>query len=329
MKNYSILAIALTILHLNVYSQIVPSSCTANQSVVDSYYGDAQYMALQHTFNTLSPEVDSFQISTAFTNTFLDALIAVYNATSLPARDTVVEMIDIHHLANPTMNSFNVSADPNLDWMVNLSNDQFPTGNILLDAMMMSHGYEVTTYLEYNDQNFFHTAFFKSEMNHNLNPVVNALDADSGVYNAEQNWLGGDGNSLEGEITDTYIELIYTYAWGDCFSGCAYSRSWTFRVYDNCDVEYMGSEGDVTMGVGIQAFSESKVRLFPNPVQDLLQLEGISNQVNYQIFNINGQVVQTGSIGNSSISVTELPAGNYHLLLDENGETYRSTFVKY
>ena len=66
---------------------------------------------------------------------------------------------------------------------------------------------------------------------------------------------------------------------------------------------------------------ESILKVYPNPVSEVLRIEGISSfsNINFQIFDIHGQLVKTGSINPSnSISVSDLPQGMYFLKL-ENG----------
>jgi M6 family metalloprotease-like protein len=66
---------------------------------------------------------------------------------------------------------------------------------------------------------------------------------------------------------------------------------------------------------------EPILKIYPNPVSEVLRIEGISSfsNLNFQIFDIHGQLVKTGSINNSnSISVSDLSQGMYFLKL-ENG----------
>ena len=53
-------------------------------------------MAVRKFFNNNLNEKDSVLISVAHADTFFRVLVAVYNATSLPARDTVVNLLHIH-----------------------------------------------------------------------------------------------------------------------------------------------------------------------------------------------------------------------------------------
>ena len=66
---------------------------------------------------------------------------------------------------------------------------------------------------------------------------------------------------------------------------------------------------------------KSILKVYPNPVSEVLRIEGISSfsNINFQIFDTHGQLVKTGSINTSnSISVSDLSQGMYFLKL-ENG----------
>lgn len=64
--------------------------------------------------------------------------------------------------------------------------------------------------------------------------------------------------------------------------------------------------------------------LFPNPVEDVLNIKGIESSTLFQIIDINGRVVKTGQTNDNSINVQDLPKGNYWINL--NAQTY--PFIK-
>jgi hypothetical protein len=64
---------------------------------------------------------------------------------------------------------------------------------------------------------------------------------------------------------------------------------------------------------------ETQITYYPNPVSDYLklQLNGIQQELNYEIINLSGQVLLKGSCSfdNSMIDVRDLPRGSYILSL--------------
>ena len=74
---------------------------------------------------------------------------------------------------------------------------------------------------------------------------------------------------------------------------------------------------------------ESSLKVYPNPVSEVLRIEGISSfsNINFQIFDIHGQLVKTGSVNTSnSISVSDLSQGMYFLKL---GNGMLAKFIKH
>ncbi|MBK9593343.1 MAG: hypothetical protein IPO32_18210 [Crocinitomicaceae bacterium] len=72
---------------------------------------------------------DTIHIPQTHVDTILNALIAVYNATSLPARDTVVTIYGITAQNYPTVDGIYVQVDTTAAWSDSLDNGIIPTGN--------------------------------------------------------------------------------------------------------------------------------------------------------------------------------------------------------
>lgn len=72
-----------------------------------------------------------------------------------------------------------------------------------------------------------------------------------------------------------------------------------------------------------------RTRIFPNPVGDLIRLEGqLPRDVSYRIRTSAGKLVQQGQVVSDEIPLGFQTAGNYILLLDRDGELESHTFVK-
>src|SRR5689334_6189231 len=66
------------------FAQRVPSSCDAPDSVKELYLGDAAGLAYDYQIRLHPSYKDSTNISQLLQDTFLRALLAVYNAVQLP-----------------------------------------------------------------------------------------------------------------------------------------------------------------------------------------------------------------------------------------------------
>ncbi len=71
----------------NVGGQI---NCIAPDSIIEKYKDDADRLALRKISGLHLPYEDSIEIPKIFSDSFLNELIAVYNAVGIPERDTVM-----------------------------------------------------------------------------------------------------------------------------------------------------------------------------------------------------------------------------------------------
>ena len=69
--------------------------------------------------------------------------------------------------------------------------------------------------------------------------------------------------------------------------------------------------------VAIEPEGDKGISIFPNPVQDYLLVEGIQAKSKFSIFDIQGRLIQSGVITNSSVDVRQLPQGSYFLQFEE------------
>lgn len=326
MKNFILLLLFLTGFFATK-GQIVNSFCTAPDSVVSFYEDDAYRLAVRKLFRNNLPDKDSIYIPTIHSDTVLKALLAVYNATTLPARDTVVSMFDIHSKPDYSVNSFSIRADSTLSWMQQLKVGNIPTGNPLIDSLMAKYHLSMTNYTHFQFLNVpWDLVAFKSASNYNIRPLKALFDTISGVYATFQ---ADVPNSWDNNINDSlyadHVELLYTYAFGDCPAGCTGYRFWKFNIYFDCSVEYMGSYG-TPLPTEIQNHEIQHVTLYPNPFKDAIFISGTSKPFNFSVSNTLGQVLLNGqSINNSIPYLDQLPFGVYILTIktDNNIGTFK------
>jgi hypothetical protein len=234
-------------------------------------------------------EKDSIIIPQSHIDTVLNALIAVYNASSLLEVDSVINTFDIRAI-KPRLNSIMITADTNLAWMKNLRIDVFPTGNSYIDSLIEIYKFKV------ENKGYWKWFFvFKSEYNYNLNPIIATLKNIEGISSAEINRYIGDGNDIIDSVGAEFVELIYSYGWGDCPNGCAYKHYWKFRVFYDCSVEFVESYGTPFDITNIKQVSiNEKISVFPNPFVNSIFVSGINSEFKYSIYNLLGQKIQFG-----------------------------------
>jgi len=84
---------------------------------------------------------------------------------------------------------------------------------------------------------------------------------------------------------------------------------------------------------GTMAVSEAKsdvkpVKIYPNPVEDVLNVLNVSANASYEIFNSPGQLVSNGNIGDGKINVSTLVKGIYFITIKNKKENNTTKFVK-
>lgn len=298
---------------LPVSAQIRKSRCDAPDSIKVKYKEDADRMALRRVFSDLSDYVDSASIPGKWSDTILSALMSVYNVDSIPARDTVFKMFNIHTFTNPVLNSFYLAADSNLVWMQQIHKNVFPTGVDSFDFLMKKYNLSLLRY--YSLPAFhYHIVVFESKKNYNFEVISNHFDSLQGVLYANRYSVAGDGNDIKATMDSTFTDLVFSKGWGDCPTGCMQRRYWKFRAFKDCSVSYLGSYGNLLSTNSVKNVKHQHIHISPNPFNTVINLPDMTPGFEYKFVNSLGQVVITGVSDSNRISGLDvLNAGVYIL----------------
>ncbi|MDX2362066.1 MAG: T9SS type A sorting domain-containing protein [Crocinitomicaceae bacterium] len=70
--------------------------------------------------------------------------------------------------------------------------------------------------------------------------------------------------------------------------------------------------------------------IFPNPVEDLLTIDGISTATSYAVYSVDGRQVLSGRLDgvNNQINTADLVSGKYNLILSSGDGQLNSSFLK-
>ncbi|HUR31612.1 MAG TPA: T9SS type A sorting domain-containing protein [Saprospiraceae bacterium] len=308
----------------NGYNQI---NCTAPDSIIEKYKDDADLLALRRIQSLQSTYKDSIEIPRIVSDTFLNALIAVYNATHLPERDTVIEILDIHTSPSAYIDRIVVAADSNLSWMKLLRQNLIPTGYAPLDSMIDKYDLSVDGYENWSNWFFWHTVTLKSTRNFNIPNLAEAFNTLSEIYFAEHKVIYGDGNEINDDgviVIDPFpivpsVSLFYSHGWGDCQSGCIEHRTWWFKIYEGCAVEFVDVFGSPLPFTALNDLQHNPISVYPNPFDNEIRIDGISNPFEFSISNLNGHKIFEGKSNGMNISGLEnLHPGFYILTIKAN-----------
>jgi hypothetical protein len=66
----------------------------------------------------------------------------------------------------------------------------------------------------------------------------------NGVQEAYPGGLVSGRNGISATLGDDFVELRYSFGYGDCPAGCIHRHYWTFRVYEDGRVTFEGESGD-------------------------------------------------------------------------------------
>jgi len=308
-------------------SQTVISSCTAADSIVKKYRKSADKLAVRRVEYLGHPYKDSIVINKQISGQYLKALLAVYNATTLPARDTIVAFGIVLDYYSYNLNSLTISADSTKPWAKNLRDKILPCGNTDLDFFITKYHLRVSGYFP----SFLvptYMIMFETDTNYHIYRLCQKFDElkAQGVGCNSTGWLISDSFKIKDSVNSNFIEFTYSLGWGDCLSLCIYFRHWVFRVYDDCSVEYKGSYGEALTFSPFTGIIENKNRngrakILPNPTGDKLfiRLEDIENyKVDVEISNAQGIIVyQHNSFdsGQQFIDVSTFSDGIYFVRL--------------
>ena len=304
-------------------------NCIAPDNIIAKYQDDADRLALRKIYRLNSPYVDSVEIPQIVSDTFLNALIAVYNATHIPERDTVVSILDIHTWYIPPMRQVGVAADSSLFWMQQLSEGIIPTGYQALDSIIVKYDLSIDSYEEWAHWFFWHSVVFKSEQNYNIPALANAFETLPDVYFAESKGIIGDGSDITDNLVigeNSGVDLFYSFKWGDCFSGCIAHRTWWFKAHPDCTVEFIKVFGESLPLTSIGDPAYNPYYIYPNPFVDEIWIEGISDVFEYSVSDLSGQIILSGTSYEKDIPDLEnLIPGFYVLAIREKNRisTYK------
>lgn len=70
------------------------------------------------------------------------------------------------------------------------------------------------------------------------------------------------------------------------------------------------------------------VKIYPNPVEDVLNILNVSSGATYEIFNAPGQLISKGTIGDGKINVSALVKGIYFITINNKDKHNKTKFVK-
>lgn len=82
------------------------------------------------------------------------------------------------------------------------------------------------------------------------------------------------------------------------------------------------------LGTSDSNIKNEGIQLYPNPVNDILNITKVSNKASFEIHNAVGQLIKSGVITNNQIRVAELVKGAYIISIKDNAISESTKFIK-
>lgn len=209
-------------------------------SLKKAYIEDAGILTLRIVQEVGGEINNQVELPNELLTTLYNALIYFYNATDLAARDSVVDMYDIHINHTWAIRSLIVAIDSTKAWTQAWRKGERLTGQRQIDRLMVKYDLELENYYKFP---WAHTVTLASSRPMNMAALAKRFAGIKGVGYAEPNGGGGDGPNITAQVgTDNWL-LTYSLGWGDCPSGCIARHYWSFEVDSSGEVAYTGSSG--------------------------------------------------------------------------------------
>jgi hypothetical protein len=84
----------------------------------------------------------------------------------------------------------------------------------------------------------------------------------------------------------------------------------------------------IALNMAVDPFTKPLFTLFPNPVTDVLHIVHTATDVSYKIFSVDGKLIQSGDLINTSIPVNTLQKGIYLVEITADGSSQVQKFIK-
>jgi hypothetical protein len=294
---------------------------------------DADRLALRRSVQINSTYKDSIHINKTLSKAYREALVAVYNATAFPVRDTIVKMLNIHTNPIPELNKISVMANPAYQWMYNLRNNITPTGDLNVDYLINNFHLQQTAYYLGTS---FDMVVFTADSNYNATQLAAGFTVIAGVLGASVVPEYNDIKNITDSVNTGFTMLTYSYGWGTCENGCDHRAYWTFKVYADCSVEYLGFSGETLYsgltGIPTIGANMHQIQVFPNPVAGMIKINVNpgSGMLHYKICDIAGQIIRDWCSGaaEQAVDLELLPAGFYYLVVSEGSRQITRKIIK-
>ena len=308
------------------YIQAQPS-CEVPVDFAAAYQKQVQCLALDEIWDTNSPDTSEIRIPQIYSDSIMSALAAIYTSSYTNEVDSIFRIYCIngdHELNGYRSDAIYVSLDTNIAWTANWKNEMIPSGHPFIDSLL--EGIPYTPELVF----FGNTLRIEFDEIINLPRLVSLLDTMIGINFAEQVPNIGEQDYIDHEQELSQHKFRFVLGWGDCLSGCTGNRFWDFTANDqDCFVSYdwsatfafepmPGGTPQCLLSSTNNLDSSSDLKIYPNPVSDVLHLSSERQIDEVKLFNPTGSLIRRFQFSSNvvELDINFLPTGVYFLQMD-------------
>jgi hypothetical protein len=330
--------ILLCILKTSIFAQ-VQSNCEITSELEYYYKRDVADLAINRLFTCNSPDTNQIIIPQVHQDSIWRGLSAIYNALSIPERDSIFDIFCIHNVSSHTkmlLPNIYIKVDTSISWTNNWFNGEIVTGYNELDNFISNYNYSI-----YSIHPNYAALVIHSDTIINSYAVSDSLISFNGIETAGPIPMTIDANRIQYSVEGEYQYFTFTLAWGDCMAGCIYKHKWNFKVnIESCVVEYIGLEQSSNnelpnpINCNITSIRDTENRpselisIFPNPSSDYVTITG-ENMVQVELRNEYGLLVQEYTINDQSktLDIKNLKTGLYFIIVKRDEDVIIKKFI--
>jgi len=223
-------------------------------SVRNGFLGQAQEIGISNYEFPSTSSLDAAFISESTIQPFYFALVSIYLAENIPARDSVMTMYPFTFAAPDQLHEIIVTVSSTHDWTDDWIRMEMETGITELDQLVELYDLRVTWWRSmapYHDDYWFTLGTEKLISERGLAELFQSIPE---IAIAEPNSMRFDGDWIRGSMSGEDVLIDFEKGWGDCPAGCALDHTWHFQVSPEGDVQYLGSSGDPIYPVGTNPY---------------------------------------------------------------------------
>lgn len=264
----------------------VQSSCQRDWALSHYYENCVSDLVINRLYKIKSPDSMQVIIPQIHKDSIWRGLAAIYNAFSIPERDSVFDVFCVHFLnawgsvIHPAVSLF---VDTTLAWTDNWRNGILHTGYAELDHFIDHYQYDIHQILHDGAE-----VVLNSPLKINPWAVSDTMKVFNGIKEAyPEPEIKIYNRLIKYDRTENFQYFDFSIVWNDCINGCTYQHTWKFKVNEiNCEVEFLGLVADPTTSeypkpsnCNITAIStQSKtdttpLKIYPNPAYEDVTLE--------------------------------------------------------